>query len=420
MAQILKVNNSYWTVGEGNALQQINPQDFALRYNRTPEQMKVDGTLVELSPDQVQLEYLAPRGDRPQGAYQIKGLELGGAAPYIYNEATLGALGLNKNVAPNVQSGGQIQQDTDLAQMLADTRKGLPASNPPTQSLAQIGSGSSNSGQQGQVYRDQNDNFFFNGQPIDLKKFKELQINADFVPRGSTTSLQQAVSGQGQAPSIPSRDEQVNNLKALGLSDATIGALGEQGVAQFAALGEAIKSMYEQNNPVPQTFTDSDLERIFKQASEDPNINEYYKNQLRIGNEELRRNLAYVQGDWQALEKQQQNKLMDEQKSQAELYAEKGTINSGFYAQAQKRLQEENRGVIESSKRTLQKEIDRLGMGQEKSYGSQNLQPISVGGISYNPVTGISGQLEQNRLLDIRGKEEELINKESLTRGLTT
>lgn len=56
------------------------------------------------------------------------------------------------------------------------------------------------SGQQqmsGTITRDMNDNFFYNGQHIDLPTFQSLGINADFVPRGASVSLQEAVSGSG-------------------------------------------------------------------------------------------------------------------------------------------------------------------------------------------------------------------------------
>lgn len=387
-------------------------------------------------------------GDLSPATYARFGVPQGDWKKLLGTDAFSGSQGIQV-LGPNTPVPSGLPFNQDFANYLKETGQtytdgsfsGTGAKPPTTLASDSWGGSMGVNGQQGgqqggqqfvKVRRDLQDNIYgidANGKehklvnkPGDpLHAFNGGQnINASFVPAGQTVSLKMAQTGNEGESNAPSQEEQLNNLKGLGLSDATIQALGPQGANQFAALGEAIKSMYEQNYPVPQTFTDADLGRILKQASEDPNINDFYKNQLRIGNEELRRNLAYVQGDYEALQKQQQEKYLESQKEQGEQFASQGAIYSGFYNQARQKLKESESSVIESSKRTLDKGLQQLGGQYEQKYGTSNLQPISVGGITYNPLTGIPGQMEQQRLLDIRGKEQELINKEALTRGLTT
>lgn len=425
-----KIGNNYFTASEqGGQIQRTTERDLLGRAGTggsITDLINVDPSRIQVVPQWTlrtspgRPDYEATLADwKAQGSPYLatyNGQQLG----LVYNKAQAQAIGISSE---NYVDSGTIDTDQTFNDYLKST--GQTYSNGQFSGVQTLGN-ISDLGTTGGYYKVQIPGTGPDGKPLydvygpqgklNIDQFHAAGLNIDHLPIGQTGSG--SVNG-GQVGAMPSYDEQLANLKSLGLSDATIQALGPQGVSQFASIGEAIKKMYESNYPVPQTFSQSDLDKILAQAQNDPNINQYYKDQLRVGQEELKRNLAYVQGDYQALEKQQQDKLLQGGKNLAEEYASKGAINSGFYEQAKTRLAEENQGIIESSKRTLQRELDQLGMGQEKTYGTSNLQPVSIGGVSYNPLTGIAGQLEQNRLLDIRGKEEELINKESLTRGLT-
>ena len=218
----------------------------------------------------------------------------------------------------------------------------------------------------------------------------------------------------------PSNDEIIANLKAMGLSDNTIKLLGESGQTMFAAFGEIMKKKAEEGNPTPQTFTQEELDKFFTDAQNDPTINQYYKDQLRIGQTEFQRNIAYLQGDYETAKKLQESGYFDKQKQLATAEAEAGRANSGFRQQAKDKLATVQSATIESSRRTLQKNLESLGSSFEQKYGSSNLSMSPIDQQSFTPYGNIAGQLEQNKLADIRSLEQQSIAKSALTRGLTT
>lgn len=218
----------------------------------------------------------------------------------------------------------------------------------------------------------------------------------------------------------PAPEDINKELKDLGFSDSTINGLTDDQKHMFAAVGATIKSQYEANKVVPQTFTPEDLNRIFKEAQDDPNIKSFYKEQLRVGADDFTKAITSLGADYQAAKEENNRQFGFQTKELTESEAAAGRAYSGFRAQAQTRLKSDQNSIIESSKRQLQKELQGIGSGFEKTFGSDQLKglPTSVDGISYTPTGNVAGAMEQQRLADIRQKEQDILAKESLSRGL--
>ena len=462
MAQkFLQVGDKYY-VGDGSQLQQTTESDIRGRmgdissatYSRfgVPQgdwrallqnEAFSGGGILKVDPTQIQIS--------PDGEVSVGGsrLQLAGSAMKVPAGTTFEqftGLPFNQDFTGYLKETGQTYSGGQFSGTGAGPG-GLPAgtATPPTQVVGQQGSQSVSGGQQGQYIQFAGSPDVFDSQTGKVVSYAEAQKIPDFfskvqklsTPRPEVRSeadyqtysgkplstnvlpqVQQAIQGQGTQPT---QDELVANAKALGLSDATIGALGDQGVAMFATLGEALKKQYEQNYPVPQVFTQQDLDRIFSEAQNDPTINEYYKNQLRTGQEEFRRNVAYVQQDFEALQQLQQRQFPEQQRALAEAESSAGRAYSGFAEKARRELAESQSGVIQSSKRDLQRQLEQLGGGFEQKFGTTALgQAPIIGGQTYQPYGSIPGQLEQQKLADIRALEQQKIQKESITRGLTT
>lgn len=220
------------------------------------------------------------------------------------------------------------------------------------------------------------------------------------------------------AGAIPSQQDIVNNLKTIGISDETIASMDSQTQTMFAAFGEMLKKQMELNNPLPQNFTPEELNQIFAKAQADPTINEYYKNQLRLGQEVLGRSLSYLGAGYTAEQAATALKQEKERQQLAETEAEAGRVFSGFRQKAREELGQQQTAVIESSKRTLQRQLEQLGSQFEQQYGSTNLPQINIGQVGYTPIGSVPGQLEQQKLADIRSLAQQETTKAALTRGL--
>mgnify|MGYP001617572262 CR=1 FL=1 len=231
--------------------------------------------------------------------------------------------------------------------------------------------------------------------PISLDEFQGLGLNFEFIP------TQEQISPE-------------NKLQALGLSDETIKLLGEN-TAFFAALGETLTKQYEQNKIIPPTFTSEDLDRIFKEAQTSPDIADYYKEQLRVGQEQFTRNLQATQKEYTAEELDRQKKFEQEKLTLSEQEAAAGRVFSGFREQAKERLGAAQTGIIESAKRQQEKALRAYAEPFEQKYGTTALGQVA----GYTPIGGITGTQESARLASIRDREVALRERESLSKGIT-
>lgn len=248
--------------------------------------------------------------------------------------------------------------------------------------------------QSGQFYKIGND-IFETGtdRPISLDEFQAQGLNFEF---------------------IPTQEQLTPENNPLGLSDETRKLLGEN-APMFAAIGEILTKQYEQGKIVPQTFTTEDLDRIFKEAQDSPDIANYYKEQLRTGQEQFTRNILATSKEYTAEELDKQRTFEQERLGLAEQEAAAGRVFSGFREQAKTRLEAEQGGIIESSKRKQEKELRAYAEPFEMKYGTGALGQVP----GYTPIGGVTGTQEAAKLGDIRTREQALRERESLSRGLT-
>jgi len=262
-----------------------------------------------------------------------------------------------------------------------------------------------------QIYRDDQGNIFdaSTGQKIP----DTVTLNKDY--KGATEIA------NPNTPVAPTPEDINSKLKTLGLSDDTINGMDDSQKNLMAGVGAVIAKQYEQSNPVPQTFTADDLNRMLTEAQNDPTIDSYYKDQLRIGTEQFTQTLALQQQDYAAKQASEARQAEADKKSLAESQGAGGAAYSGFSQQAKEKLSAEQTGIIESTRRQEQQAANTLGGNFEQNYGTtalQNAGGVNIAGQAYNPLGNVAGTQAQNKLLDIRQKNQDLINNAALTRGL--
>lgn len=159
------------------------------------------------------------------------------------------------------------------------------------------------------------------------------------------------------------------------------------------------------------------LNKALTAAQSDPNIVAKYGDALKTDQENLTRSLKYIDAEYnqnQTLTAQQQEQ---DRLKLAQTEAEAGRAYSGFREQAKNRLAKEQTGVIESSRRGLQQQLEQAGQGLEKAYGTSSLGQfgsISAGGETYNPMGGITGSIAAQKQADIESKQQSIYNAEKL------
>lgn len=232
---------------------------------------------------------------------------------------------------------------------------------------------------------------------------------ASTPPAQNTPPTSTPPASTPSTPTTPPAD--TSKLKALGLSDSTIAAMSPDQRALFESIGAAVQLQYDQGKTVPPTLTKEDLDRIFAEAQNSPDISDYYKERLRVGSEDVNRALGFLTEDFDQLKQEREAKFESDSKALAESEAAAGRAYSGFRGQAKEDLAADQNGIIESTNRTMRKNLDTLGSQFEKTYGSEALAArggVSGGGFSYNPYGNVAGSEKQNKLVDVRNREQEL------------
>jgi len=157
------------------------------------------------------------------------------------------------------------------------------------------------------------------------------------------------------------------------------------------------------------------LNKALARAQSDPDIVAKYGDALIADQAGVQRSLNYIgaeytqQKDLTAIQQEQDRMKL------AETEAEAGRAYSGFREQAKQRLASEQSGVIESSRRTLQQQLEQTGQSLEKFYGTSGLSqfgPITAGGETYTPMGGITGSLAAQKRADILSKQAQIFNLE--------
>lgn len=159
------------------------------------------------------------------------------------------------------------------------------------------------------------------------------------------------------------------------------------------------------------------LNKALTSAQSDPTIRAKYGDALKMDQENVSRSLDYIGRKYTlnkdlTAEQQRQDRL-----KLAQTEAEAGRAYSGFREQAKQRLAQEQSGVIESSRRGLQQQLEKAGQGLEKTYGTTGLGqfgPITAGGETYNPMGNITGSIAAQKKSDIEAKQQQIYQSEKL------
>jgi hypothetical protein len=165
------------------------------------------------------------------------------------------------------------------------------------------------------------------------------------------------------------------------------------------------------------SINQDNLNKALARAQSDPDIAAKYGDALISDQANVARSLQYIGAEYV-----QQRALTATQQEQdriklAETEAEAGRAYSGFREQAKQRLASEQSGVIESSRRTLQQQLEQAGQSLEKTYGTAGLGQfgtIGAGGETYTPMGGITGSIAAQKQADILSKQAQIANLEKL------
>lgn len=162
-------------------------------------------------------------------------------------------------------------------------------------------------------------------------------------------------------------------------------------------------------------------------ASKDPDIVAKYGDALKFDLNNVTNSLATANRQWAQDMGLLATAQDEERKRLAEAEASKGRAFSGFREKAKGQLLNEQTGIIESSKRGLEKTIRELGQGLESKYGTAGLSQfgnLALGygaqpGISgftstYNPLGGITGTVDPAKRAEILAKGTSIFNLEKL------
>lgn len=152
-------------------------------------------------------------------------------------------------------------------------------------------------------------------------------------------------------------------------------------------------------------------------AANDPGIKAKYGDALAMDKDTIMKSLAstnqqYAQ-DMGLLETSQEK----DRKAQAEAEAAAGRVFSGFREQAKSQLATEQGGIIASSKRDAQKNINALGQSLESKYGTAGLGQfgnLAIGDNLYNPTGNITGTVDAAKRNEILTKGTDIYNSEKL------
>ncbi len=239
----------------------------------------------------------------------------------------------------------------------------------------------------------------------------------------ATNGAPYPTAGAGGVIGAPPPSDMIANLKALGLSDETIAGMSPEQQGLFAAIGATMQKQIDNGNPLPQTFTTDDLHRFAEQAVNDPTIDAFYKDQLRLGVADLNAKMGFLTGDTQAQFDEFNRAFPQQDIAASKAAAAAGQAYSGFRNQAKERLKADQQSILQSTTRQAQQNLRNLGTTFETTYGSKNLpqQGLSMQGglgqIRYNALGNVPGQLEQQKQVDIANKNQSLIEDAKLIRG---
>ena len=147
--------------------------------------------------------------------------------------------------------------------------------------------------------------------------------------------------------------------------------------------------------------------KALENAKSDPAIVAKYGDELNVAQEDLKRSIDVLKGEYTQETASQQRQFKQQDKDLAEAEAAAGRAMSGFRRQAEDRLKAEQGDIITSTRRALKQNVERLGSGYEQRFGTPALQKVgapTVEDTSYTPYGNIKGTYDTSKEADVRNR----------------
>lgn len=171
-----------------------------------------------------------------------------------------------------------------------------------------------------------------------------------------------------------------NGTPATGLTfDPNYGVTQDQWNSMNDSQKAVIQAAYTAKQQAYQTdgqqltFADA-----LTQAAKDPTLVAQFSDAAKLDAQTFQQNLQQIQQASSTTAEQQQQQFENDRKALAEQQAAAGTAYSGFRGQAQKQLADQESGIVESSRRALQKQVNDLTGSFEQKYGTAATTPATA------------------------------------------
>jgi len=234
----------------------------------------------------------------------------------------------------------------------------------------------------------------------------------------------------------PSNKDIRDNLLSIGIKPDTIEQMSPEMREYFGSIGAKMIKNVKDQNPMPAVITAKDLDRIREDVKNDPDINSYYKEKVDRYQEEFTENVARIQKDWDYTLEKKQRKFQEQRKETDRRKAKLGQTFSGIREKAEQKEKEEQKGIIESERRKVKKELDDLQERTAQQIGSERVpeadltgtmegmdfdMPDKVEAEGYdNIISKADSQLERDKAKIQEQEVQTELQKQRALRGLNT
>jgi len=175
------------------------------------------------------------------------------------------------------------------------------------------------------------------------------------------------------------RNEDLNkDLKKMGLSQDVINGMSTDQKTLYGAVGKQMMDNIEKSIPAPTTWTAKTLKDLYKQAKDNPKIDEYYSRLEDRQINQITTSLATLQEDFEFLQTQQAEDFTGQVERLADETQQAGMLYSGIRKENQARLAEKQLGVIKSSRIDAQLRLDGLARSAEEALGTKAIEDLKL------------------------------------------